>query len=1421
MERTILPYDETDEGTEFVTEADWIPDFWNFLLGLDRNDLIAELVQNDLDQQAVRTVISFEQACLICEGDGNPIDEAGWRRLRMIRGAGNNVPAKQGKIGVKNHGLKTAFTIGDEIQLLSDGHSITQTLYARGQDKPPYPGASAEPRPNIDAPINGCRVVIRYRDKDLEPREGEAIVLGAIGMEDIDRLFKSAYVSIPEQFAGIVSPEVAPRYEIVLRHWRLGDAYFQFSCTQPRTTGKNIQTFRRRCEVSGSADFLPTGLEEEAARRLLPLKGRLKERVPDFFRRGNRFFVEVSWSINRRGKPQNGIGRFRYPIGYPQTAHEARTGHGIFFNAPFVSDTERHGPARNEITNEDMYGACKALLVDVIARRVVPKWGPDALSPLIPPPGSNNQDEVIRPLLAALASRDAIPTMVWKNAVHFLFRGKNLKGLFAPGNIGRLQNGHAHRKYRFVVPAVTWDCTSIHKSLAMICPSQEKQLDPRIDPEIIRLLADRNTAGFCEVFVTFDEGDAVSRATGEGNQFFAASNNRKVEFANPLIARSYLDVIKDTIDEEALESRSESELRAALLMPDMRGEAIPLEDLYSSAPLPSGIPGLHLPPLLHQEVVSHPLFRRPKWHRQKYTMADFLESGTLQEADKETRKLFWGWLRHNEARIRPRERIQLASIAIWPDTKKDLYELAELCEPRSRGITTVLGDSIHRPHEEVCRSRITALGKNRQTSIRRVPTSDELSNWFNRRVANFIIGDLASTDTVVALDRFEADLAILMRNKGTRSTLKAMNIALPALAQDRSIQSWANLVISNKAINRLALPKRFILRNNRLSRVLNRIMPAISGPTVAMLLSAFEEDNKNIRALQPRLHLFLALTKPEDEYRRQVAGMAILPIDDQPQAPRDLAFIGQKGDFWGSWKIRVSGKGLSQDDQRRYIVVGVKPAVPNQEESQAFFEWLSAQNEDVLKDHISCVLRHILHQSGPSSWAENYTGIPFIPARNLHGVRLVSLRTARHQPVYLPDVREIADHVIDSDPGVHIVIDRVLEITEPISDTLRKLGIRSLREAIGEPNCVLGDGDIQEASGELLDRLKALRSQKVRRTLLKRLVELGVEPDLVRRDWYDRVSRISIIRFAKDVEARYYFRRTHYHMPVDAGFDPVSGAFWIKEGKRDPLSRFCEAVAAQLVFKSTARPIEQLALERALELEIRDTTFGRPHHSAMDRQEEERFDDYEERASEVVDSELGEATLGHSPFKPDPSRNIPKPQPIKSNSGTQSGRRGNQRNPGRQHKDSVTDGLTLKLEKEHIEDLKTKHYTSHCQICLCERSPAELAPKGSYVEWEEIRRRIVDAHHLDLKSGGGARHAGNLILLCKLHHDNYGRRLTREAVTTALRETTREKIIRFGDNNLSNVNGRVAELVIPDTGERVCMFFTHDHVDFWLGKASG
>ena len=1421
---TQVAYDiENENGIKLVTEVDETPIIWNFLLGLDRNDLIAELVQNDLDQDATRTVISFEQDRLVCEGNGKPVDPKGWQRLRKMQGAGDSVPAKRGKIGIKNHGLKTAFAIGDELRLSSAGRSIIQTLYADGRDEAPRPGASPAPQPDPQAPVEGCRIVIRYRNVNIQPPAGEAIVIQAVSKQETDTLFKSVCANIPEQFAGIVSPEVVSRYEITLRHWHLGEARFVFSCTRPQKAAKGIEIFRRRCAVSGDAQPLPDDQRETAVRRLLPLKGQLKQRVADFYRHRNRFFVEVSWPVDGRGKPSKGAGRFRYPIGYPKSSHEALTGHGAFFNAPFVSDTDRHGPAWNEATNKGLRGACEALLVDALARHAILRWGPDGLNPLVPSPESDNEDEAVRPLLAALVTRDALPTLKWQEAAGRVLKHKRQQTSSSARREAIQRRPGELQKYRFVVPVTTWEPNLINPPLSVICPRAEKQLDPRVHADIVRLLADGKTDGFCEAFITFEEDDALSRATGEGNQYFAACDNPEREFAQSLIVRSYLDVIEESLEHDKCDAERQDTLREALLLPDSHAKVARFQDMHASAPLPSDVPGLRLPPILHRDLALHPLFGRKKWRRPKYTMAKFLESEALKEADERTRKQFWKWLRQNEGSIGARERAKLTDIAIWPDADGRFCKLSNLCDPRSRRVAIILGDLIRRPHKHVRQSRIATSGKKRRTSIRRVPLHDEISGWLERRRAPFVPGDMPDEDTITALKCFEADLAILLKDPGIARVLRGIEIALPALAQDGSIRLRAELVMPSTNIGRLALRGRFLLKKNRHTS-LDKLSKALSEPKVTMLLSTFDEDRENFGALQARLRQFLALTKPSDSHRGQLAGMPILPVSGQPRTPQELAFMGSKGDYWGAWKTRISAKDLSQDDQRRYRGAGVISASPIRETSRAFFVWLSQQDAAVLEQHVNCVLRHILHRDRSASWAEVFTDTPFIPAKAYCGLRLVSLRDARNGPVYLPDIKEITDAVIANDPRVALVIDRVQGVNKPISEPLRGLGIRSLREAIGEPKRVVGSGNIQQAPERFLDRLTDLRSQPFRRTVLKRLNELGVESELVRRDWHDRLSRIGEIRCADNVEARYRFRRKPYPISVNAGFDPESGTFWIKRGPGSGLSNLFEAVAGQLIFKTNARMRDLMTLERALTLEISDPIFGRSTSKTPSSEDEggasREGGPYGEDA-EDIDFGSGEAVLGHSPLKPDPTRNIPKSRPIPSGSISALLRGGRRSNGSGSSKDGDGNKPAPEIEKEHIEALKRDQYASHCQMCLCKRPPRELAPGGSYIEWEEVRRRVVEAHHVDLKSAGGARHAGNLILLCKCHHDNYGRRLTRVAVTDALRCEKKDKVIHFGEgsNARSDVKGLSVKIVIPDTGESVELFFTKNHSDYWLSRA--
>ena len=1062
---------EIEDASEFVTEVDEIPIVWNFLLGLDRNDLIAELVQNDLDQDATRTTIRFEKDLLICEGDGRRVDSDGWARLRKLQGAGNSVPAKRGKIGVKNHGLKTAFAIGDELHLSSDGQKIIQTLYADGRDKPPHPGASGKPVSDSEAPEIGCRVVITRRKEEITSSAGEAITFPAISQKEMDELFENACRRIPEQFMGIVSPYAIKIYELALSHWLLGKANFKFTCSRPHKNirgNKRFEIFRRRCTVSGDKDSLPSNLMEEASIRMFPLKGQLKKRIPFFYQQPrNRHFVEVSWLINGNGKPKKGVGKFRYPIGYPEGSMHALTGHGTSFSAPIASDTERHGPARNDLTNEYLYKLCEDLLVDTIEFYLVRRWRTNGLNPLVPNPNVSDGDEIVRPLLAKIACDGAMPTLVWKAATLQVMKAKKRKKLSnMSGVLNRVSKDDTfvRSKYRFVIPVTTGEeSEEINAPLAAVCPRSEIQLDSNIDSELIELLTNSDTEGFVDEFITFDEDDAFARIKGEGNDWFPACANYEAEFTEPPFVRFYLDVIHSWLNCKDKDSDIglENELQEALLLPNTNVKPVRFNELHASAPLPNEIPGLTLPHVLHPEVANHPIFDRRKWRRPKFKFKNFLESGEIQKSDDQTKKQFWDWYSQNERKISRLDRAKLAEIEIWPDTTGSSFKISDFCVPRDRRSAKILENSIKQPHSSVHKLKLVTIGKKGKTSIRRIPTQDEINSWIHARIAQFQIGEVPSSQEKDLLNRFEAELSVLLKNQGIVRLLKNTEIILPALAQDGSIQLRNQLVIPSKENDRLELRSRFLLAKKSKSSPLNKLSPALSKPTVEILLSTFKEDLQNDGALHARLSWFTSLTLDAEVRCQELAELPIIPVQGEYRSPCELAFKGiGKPDYYGKWKIRISGKGLSQDDQNRYRNVGVTSATLNSSTSIKFFRWLSRQSSKVLEKHLNCVLYQFLDKSGPESWIQNYPHDSVIPTLKREGLQLISLHYARTNNVYIPDVKkELSDLVVENDSSVSLTVTETKEIKHPISGILKNLGVKSLQESFGEPKRVSSNGE--------------------------------------------------------------------------------------------------------------------------------------------------------------------------------------------------------------------------------------------------------------------------------------------------------------------------------------------------------------------------
>ena len=430
---------------------------------------------------------------------------------------------------------------------------------------------------------------------------------------------------------------------------------------------------------------------------------------------------------------------------------------------------------------------------------------------------------------------------------------------------------------------------------------------------------------------------------------------------------------------------------------------------------------------------------------------------------------------------------------------------------------------------------------------------------------------------------------------------------------------------------------------------------------------------------------------------------------------------------------------------------------------------------------------------------------------------LVSLWNARSDSVFVPDMPEdIVEHIAREETRALLAIDRIKGVQKPITEQLRHLGVKSLREKLGEPVKVEGQAPVNDAGEKLVECLDKLRSTGFQTTFDKRLGELGVELRLLRGDWRKRLGQIRSIKFAEDVNLTYRFLHgKRYTVSGIAGFDPHTGTFWVKREHGIDLRAFCEAVAAHRIFKPDARPVDTFALERVLTMDFEDTGLDFSAPSA-----EEWDDQADVGAADDSDTELSEVSVGHSPYTPNPDLNIPDPGPLTKDLLSSSRPRVPVRRKSAAHEAEDTKS-TPAIEEAHKSELR-RHYANHCQMCLCRLAPDKLAPIGSYVETAEVRRKVLEIHHVDYKSAGGARQGGNLILLCDLHHHNYGRRLSRAAVTLALAAEPISRTIRFTSDsgNSRSICGRIVKLTISDTKEEFEIFFTKEHADYWIANAN-
>lgn len=95
----------------------------------------------------------------------------------------------------------------------------------------------------------------------------------------------------------------------------------------------------------------------------------------------------------------------------------------------------------------------------------------------------------------------------------------------------------------------------------------------------------------------------------------------------------------------------------------------------------------------------------------------------------------------------------------------------------------------------------------------------------------------------------------------------------------------------------------------------------------------------------------------------------------------------------------------------------------------------------------------------------------------------------------------------------------------------------------------------------------------------------------------------------------------------------------------------------------------------------------------------------------------------------------------------------------------------------------------------------------------------MQAHHVDPVHGEGARAIGNIILLCRHHHDLLGDKLERRILRTQLLENAAPQEVQFpGVDGREPKRVRGVQVTVPVDTEpwEASFFFTNEHASVWL-----
>ncbi len=1341
-----------------------------FLSELSLQDLVVEMVQNDLDAGATRTVITFGDDALVCEGNGMGVDAKGWMRLSYVLGAGGEVEAKKNGIGSKNHGLRALFLMADDVWIQSNGFRVDMT--ARGRSKTPtdfYPASWARVA-DPASPTKGTRITAEYRKTRLRKPDGDGAFLEPLTKENLDAIWLSSSGEAAERFITASAPGKPWRYELVLERSGRESKTFVYEC-KPSSDGFR-NTYVRTCSLKVGKRPAERILRRQCSRFLIDAADLGSAKVPHLFKSAGRTYGEVSWRLDRRGRPNATVGLLRYPIAFPEES--ALSGFGFDISAPFIAGRARHALSEDP-RNMALKEAARAAFASLAGRRLAKEHGP-RLGLLVESQGRLNQESSDR-LVADLLEEGGL-------SVHAVGIPRE-----SAGDIP-MQCG-----VPLILACSLYGARVVDKRLIALVPGTRNVLHMKTPASIVASLL-RIGKGRVEIF---DERSAAKAAFVDVP---TCAEDTHIRYSlHVLETLSRLRKAAGSLPKEI-----SSELEHQGRLPIVDGTFHPWGEIRrSKSGLPS-VPGIKDPKIIHPALSDAEVLLTGPLRLKDFKLDELLQSRKFDPVVPSGRQNFFDWLKVNAGVVKKERLTEITGYPIWPGADGKHRKLNEYCSPRDRRVGAIFKGFCLEPGKDVVALARSKTSKGR-LMIRSAPVIEEVRAWYESCRAS-IDASIAEGDVASAANEVKQLEDSLDELSARRIVVEEFALQHKTVAEDGHVRPIVELHEVTTLIGNCVLPKRFLCRPRK-SDLYGRL-GARSRPSREALVAALRED-PSIALLFIRL----------EQYKRggydlsDLSNEEIIPTSLGARRAVDLAFRSER-DLWGAFKIKLEKLTSVPADHALLVALGVTTNSLKDGQSPKFFEWLEGQPRKVQREHLPQILRHWRDDAfGPASWARS-SGIKCVPVYGKEQqLELLKVADAMHPRsfVYRDDFPDLKTAAVESG-RVRLAIDTDGKHASVI-DAYASVGLRSLRQQADLPVRITIAKETTVPNQLVVD-LGQLQSRQIASTLKTRLPRHGVSLSDLKNDIRNLVDGLSGIRYGKNLMATYQVAGGTFNVPTSSAVDASTRTVFVSSDADAGLG-FFNALASYL-FKPGSSPknawgLMMMVRERLPEGQLQFLGQG----DEEDGDDTEKGSDQSLAGGKADDDQALHSGHGArterlgTPQAPQPKALNPIGKPTYLSS---------RRTRARVNRPSSTDNLRNSLEEqEHIRMLKEDHYAWHCQACLGTSEVLRAAPAGTYVYSPSYRKRLIEAHHVQHLQNSGGLGGGNLLILCNFHHDLLGDELSRETVKTALAKAVvghrKFPTDMLGKTTIRR-DGLMATVTFSKEPFKVTLFFTKEHRKIWL-----